>query len=130
MSFVHSISRWLKTLTGPDVHYQLLAQNSNANIVIPPAGANFWPGKPRAGYVRVKQNTLGTNTNVKIGSIVATDGTNIANIYPGDASASANSQYIDSSFLFVYDWEVANVSLNCVAYNSTATFDVEVVGLR
>jgi hypothetical protein len=129
MSFGTSIARWLKTLNSADMHFTQLAQASNTNIVVPASGA-FWPGKPRAGYIRIKQATLNQNANVKIGAIQATDGTNIANLYAGDASSSQNNQYIDSSFLFVYDWEVTNFSVNCVTTNNTATFDVEVVGVR
>jgi len=129
MAFGKSISLWLKTKSGTDMHFQQLAQASNTNIVVPATGS-FWPGNPRAGYVRIKQATLGTNARVQIGSIVATDGTNIANISAGDVNLSPNNNYIDSSFMFLYDWGVQNISVNCVSKNSSSTFDIEVVGVQ
>src|SRR5580765_2754451 len=127
MTFVHSISRWLRTLNGTDINFRSLGQSGNTVITVPPSGTTFWPGNPRAGYVRIKQSSLGTNGTVNIGVIQATDGTNVANLYPGDIAASANNQYIDSSYLFVYDWGVANINVNIVTANAASTFDIEVV---
>jgi hypothetical protein len=129
MAFVHSITRWLRTLNGPDITVFSLGQSGNTLVTVPATGT-FWPGNPRAGYVRIKQNTLGTNGTTKIGSIQATDGTNVANIYSGDTNASANNQYIDSSFMFVYDWGVSNINVNIVTANAASTYDIEVVGVR
>lgn len=128
MTIQKSILAWLYEQAGTQVSYTLVAQSSNTNIVIPPSGTSFWPMKPHGGFIRIKQNVLNSNCNVKLGPIVATDGTNIANLYPGDANASGNNQYIDASFFFWYDWQAANISLNAVCNNNTATFDVEVVG--
>lgn len=129
MAFVHSIIRWLRTMNGTDISSFSFAQSGNTVLTVPTTGA-FWPGNPRSGFVRIKQNTLGTNGTTKIGVIQATDGTNVANLYPGDVAASANNQYIDSSFMFVYDWGVANVNVNIVTGNAASTYDIEVVGVR
>jgi hypothetical protein len=130
MSFGRTISHWLRSHGGFDMHYTQLGNAGNSNIVVPNVSNGFWPGKPHAGYIRIKQNTLNLNATVNIRSIVATDGTNIANIYPGDVSASGNNQYIDQAFFFLYDWPVTNISFNCVTLNNTATFDVEVAGIQ
>ncbi len=129
MAFVHSIMLWLRTLNGPNVQNRSLAQSGNAVITIPSSGT-FWPGNPRAGYIRIKQSSLGTNGTTNIGVIQATDGTNVANVYPGDVAASANNQYIDSSYMFVYDWGVSNFNVNIVTGNASSTYDIEVVGVR
>jgi hypothetical protein len=129
MAIQNSISQWL--LDGdPDIGLKILGVAGNTNIVIPAGGAKFWPGSPHAGYVRIKQSTLNLNANVKISPIQATDGTNIANLYLGDPYSRQNNEYIDSSFFFNYDWPVTNISFNCVTTNNSATFDVEVAGMR
>jgi len=129
MAFLTSIARWLQGGMASDVSLQLLAQSGNTAITIPSSGS-FWPGNPRAGYIRVKQATLGTNGTAKIGNITATDGSNIATVYAGDNQYSANGRFIDASFFFHYDWEVTNLNLNVWTGNADSTFDVEVVGLR
>lgn len=130
MAFAHSIARWLRTLSGPDVSIRSLGQSGNTVITVPPVGTSFWPGNPRAGFVRIKQNSLGVNGTTKIGVILATDGSNVANLYPGDANASSNNQFIDQSFMFVYDWGVTNINVNIVTANADSTYDIEVVGVR
>jgi hypothetical protein len=129
MSFIHSIVRWLKESGAPEVKYQLLAQSANTAITLPATGT-FWPGNPRAGYVRIKQNSLTTSDTVKMGVINATDGTNIANVYQGDDHYTSAGTYIDRSFFFNYDWEVSKLNLNVWTGLGGSTFDIEVVGTR
>jgi hypothetical protein len=132
MAFQTSIAQWLKSSGGCPINLQLLNQNGNTAIVVPASGS-FWPGLPRAGYIRIKSSTVGTNCQSKVGIITMTDlsGTNIANIYTGDRHYSANGQYIDQAFFFCYDWGIANLALNVWTFNSNAsTYDIEVVGME
>ena len=130
MSFNNTIRQWLQSTQVGDVQQQLLNQAGNTAITIPPSGS-FSPG-PKSGWIRIKQNTLGTNGQVKCGQITAIDaaGQNVANIYGGDRHYSTNSQFYDTAHFFSLDWEVANLNLNVWTWNSNSTFDIEIVGQR
>ena len=131
-SFGKSILEWLKGQGGAPVRWEQMGVSGNINTTIPSGAAtSFVPGNPHAGFIRIKQHgVLLTNANVAIGAITATDGTNTANVYNGDINPSGNSQYIDSSFFFNYQWQVKSFNItNIVTNNAAQTFDVEVVGL-
>ena len=132
MAFANSIAQWLAGDGIPVVYFSNINLNCNVPVLLPggTTGAAFTPIKPRAGYVRIKSNILKLNVNTKIGPIYATDGTNTANIYNGDAAAGANSLTVDSTFFFWYDWAVSNINItNIATTNNAATYDVEVAGL-
>ena len=66
----------------------------------------------------------------KVAAIVATDGTNTANLYAGDANATSTNLFYDSSFFFWFDWGVTNINITNIATTlNTQTYDVEVVGM-
>lgn len=130
MSIQNSIANWLAADGIPVVYASNINLNNNVPVVMPTATGNFTPVRPRAGYVRIKSNIINLNVNVKVGPITATDGTNTANIYAGDAAAGQNSRFYDQTFFFWYDWAVANINItNIATTNNTATFDVEVAGM-
>ena len=135
MAFQNSIAQWLSADGVPVVYASNINLNNNVPVVLPSTGnfANFGAGiKPRAGYVRVKTGGVGPRLNVTtlVGPIRATDGTNTANIYAGDAAATNTNLFYDSSFFFWYDWGVTNINITNIATTlNTQTYDVEVVGL-
>lgn len=131
MSFQNSIAQWLSSDGIPVVYASNINLNNNVPVNLPgPALANTFSIKPRAGYVRVKSNIIKLNVTHKVGVITATDGTNVANLYAGDAAATSNNLFYDSTFFFWFDWPVANINItNIATTNNTATYDVEVAGL-
>ncbi len=131
MSFQNTIANWLAADGIPAVYASNINLNNNVSVVLPSATGVFSPIKPRAGYVRVKSNLIRGNVTTKVGAITATDGTNIANIYNGDASATSNSLFYDSTFFFWFDWAVSNINVtNIATTNNTATYDVEFAGMQ
>jgi hypothetical protein len=131
MSFQNSIANWLAADGIPVVYFSNINLNNNVSVLCPPTG-NFAPVKPRAGYVRIKIGGAGIrgNVNTKVAAITATDGTNTANIYNGDSSATSNNLFYDSTFFFWYDWGVANINItNIATTNNSQTYDVEVAGM-
>jgi hypothetical protein len=131
MAFQNSIAQWLSADGIPVAYFSNINLNNNVPVLLPPAGANFAPVRPRCGYVRVKSNLLKLNVNHKVGPITATDGTNVTNIYAGDAAAGSNGLFYDQSFFFWLDWGVANINItNIATTNNTATYDVEVIGIQ
>lgn len=131
MSIQNSIANWLAADGIPVVYSSNINLNNNVPVVMPAATGNFSPVKPRAGYIRIKSNIINLNVNVKVGPITATDGTNVANVYAGDAASGQNSRFYDQTFFFWYDWPVSNINItNIATTNNTATFDVEVVGMQ
>ncbi len=132
MAFLNSIAQWLSADGIPVVYASNINLNNNVAVVLPSTGnfANFGTGiKPRAGYVRIKTGGTGPRINVttKVGPILATDGTNTANIYAGDAAATNTNLYYDSAFFFWYDWGVVNINITNIATTlNTQTYDVEV----
>ena|ERR1700757_2087537 len=133
MAFANTIAQWLSADGIPVVYASNINLNNNVPVVMPSGlGSNFSPVRPRAGYVRIKTGGLGPRINVttKVGAIVATDGTNVANLYPGDAAATSSNLYYDSTFFFWYDWPVANINITNIATTlNTQTYDVEVAGM-
>jgi hypothetical protein len=135
MSFQNTISNWLSADGIPVVYASNINLNNNVAVLMPSTTnfANFGAGiKPRAGYVRIKTGGTGPRINVttKVGAIVATDGTNVANIYNGDANATSTNLFYDSSFFFWFDWGVVNINITNIATTlNTQTYDVEVAGM-
>ena len=132
MAFLNSIAQFMSADGIPVVYFSNINLNNNVPVNCPPLGQNFTPVRPRAGYVRVKTGGTGPRINVttKVGVITATDGTNIANLYAGDANATSSNLFYDSSFFFWYDWGVANINITNIATTlNTQTYDVEVTGL-
>ena len=132
MAFLNSIAQWLAGDGIPVVYVSNINLNNNVSILLPQTG-NFVPLKPRAGYVRIKTGGVGPRGNVttKVGVITATDGTNTANVYAGDANATSNNLFYDSTFFFWYDWPVANINItNISTTNNTQTYDVEVACMQ
>ncbi len=71
------------------------------------------------------------NITTKVGTITATDGPNVANLYAGDANATSTNLFYDSTFFFWYDWPVANINITNIATTlNTQTYDVEVAGIQ
>jgi len=129
MSIQNSIANWLAADGIPVVYLSNINLNNNVSVLMPATGS-FLPVKPRAGYVRIKSNLLKLNVNTKVGLITATDGTNTAQLYAGDAAATANGTFYDSTFFFFFDWGVSNINItNIATTNNTATYDVEVAGI-
>ena len=130
MSIQNSISAWLAADGIPVAYSSNINLNNNVPVVLPSATGVFAPVRPRAGYVRIKSNIISLNANIKVGPITATDGTNVANLYAGDAASGQNSRFYDQTFFFWYDWAVSNINItNIATTNNTATFDVEVAGM-
>jgi hypothetical protein len=135
VAFQNSIAQFLSADGVPVVYASNINLNNNVPVVLPSTGnfANFGSGiKPRAGYVRVKTGGTGPRINVTtlVGPIRATDGTNSANIYAGDAAATNTNLFYDSSWFFWFDWGVTNINITNIATTlNTQTYDVEVVGL-
>jgi len=134
MAFSNSIAQWLSADGIPVVYASNINLNNNVAVALPgpTIASNFTPVRPRAGYVRIKTGGLGPRINVttKVAAIVATDGTNTANIYNGDANATSSNLFYDSSFFFWFDWPVANINITNIATTlNTQTYDVEVCGL-
>lgn len=132
MAILNTISNWLAGDGIPLVYASNINLNANVPISLPgPTAAISFSLRPRGGYVRVKSNLIRGNVTTKVGPITATDGTNIANIYAGDASATSNNLFYDSTFFFWYDWPVANINItNISTTNNSATYDVEVAGIQ
>lgn len=131
MSFVNTIANWLSGDGIPAVYFSNINLNNNVPVLLPTTG-NFTPVRPRAGYVRIKSGGAGVrgNVNVKVGPITATDGSNIANLYNGDAASAGNNLFYDQTFFFFYDWGVANINItNIATTNNSQTYDVEVAGI-
>jgi len=130
MAFVNSIAQWLAGDGIPVVYSSNLNVNNNAAVLVPANGA-FSPIKPRAGYLRIKSNIINKNVTTKVLGITATDGTNTANIYVGDAGATPNNLFYDSTFFFWFDWAVANINITNIATTiNTATYDIEFAGMQ
>lgn len=131
MAIQNSISQWLAGDAIPLVYASNINLNNNVPVNLPgPALAATFALKPRAGYVRIKSNKINSNVTTKVGPITATDGTNVANIYAGDANPTSNNLFYDSTFFFWFDWAVANINItNIATTNNTATYDVEIAGL-
>jgi hypothetical protein len=133
MSFQNTIANWLAGDGIPAVYTSNINLNNNVPVALPgpTIASNFAPIKPRAGYVRIKtSSTVRGNVTSKVGAIVATDGTNTANIYNGDANATGNNIFYDSTFFFWFDWGVANINItNISTTNNTQTYDVECAGM-
>ena len=132
MSIQNTIANWLAADGIPAVYASNINLNNNVPVYLPGPGIAgvFTPIRPRAGYVRIKSNIINLNVNVKVGPITATDGTNVANLYAGDAASGQNSRFYDSTFFFWYDWAVSNINItNIATTNNTATFDVECSGM-
>lgn len=132
MSFQNTIANWLAADGIPAVYFSNINLNNNVSVLCPPTG-NFAPVRPRAGYVRIKMGGAGIrgNVNTKVAAITATDGTNTANIYNGDANATSNNLFYDSTFFFWFDWGVANINItNIATTNNSQTYDVEVAGMQ
>jgi len=130
MSIQNSIATWLAADGIPAVYFSNINLNCNVPVMLPSSGS-FTPVKPRAGYVRIKSNVIKLNVTHKVGAIVATDGTNIANIYNGDANVTSNNLFYDSTFFFFYDWPVANINItNIATTQNAATYDVEIAGMQ
>src|SRR5215475_326663 len=134
MAFSNSIAQWLSADGIPVVYASNINLNNNVAVALPgpTIASNFTPVRPRAGYVRIKTGGLGPRINVttKVAAIVATDGTNTANIYNGDANATSSNLFYDSSVFFWFDWPVANINITNIATTlNTQTYDVEVCGL-
>lgn len=131
MTVQYGITKWLRGGENYDVSYKLLGQSSNVAVTVPPSGS-FWPGNPRGGAIRVVQSAQGTGGQTKIGTITASDGgSNVANIYKGDSHYSSANAYIDQTFPFFFEWEVASINLNLWTFNgNTSTYDIEVAGFR
>ena len=136
MAFQNSIAQWLSADGIPVVYYSNINLNNNVAVKLPVSGGfGTAPNsliKPRAGYIRIKSNIINKNATVLVGGIQAGDGVaNIANLYVGDAGASANGQFYDASFFFWFDWGVANINIANIATTvNTATYDVELVGMQ
>jgi hypothetical protein len=134
MTFSNSIANWLAADGVPAVYAANINCNNNVAVALPgpTINTNFAPIRPRAGYVRIKSGGVGVRLNVttKVAAIVATDGTNTANIYAGDANATSSNLYYDSTFFFWFDWGVANINITNIATTlNTQTYDVEVCGM-
>jgi hypothetical protein len=134
MSFQNTVANWLSADGIPAVYASNINLNNNVAVALPgpTIATNFSPIRPRAGYVRVKSGGVGVRGNVttKVGPIVATDGTNTTNIYAGDAAATSNNIFYDSTFFFWLDWGVANINItNISTVNNSQTYDVEVAGM-
>jgi hypothetical protein len=129
MSFQNSIAQWLAADGIPVVYFSNINLNNNVSVLCPATGV-FQPVRPRAGYVRIKSNIIKNNANTKVWAITATDGTNVSNLYSGDANALGNTLFYDSTFFFWYDWAVSNINItNIQTAANTATFDVEIAGM-
>src|ERR1700733_5628005 len=113
MSFQNSIAAWAAADGIPVAYASNINLNNNVPVSLPgPALSNvFAPVRPRAGYVRIKSNLLKLNVNIKVAPITATDGTNVANLYAGDAASAANGLFYDQTFFFWYDWAVSNINI-------------------
>jgi hypothetical protein len=134
MSFQNSIATWLAADGIPAVYASNINLNNNVAVALPgpTIATNFSPVRPRVGYVRVKSGGVGIRGNVttKVGAIIATDGTNTANLYNGDTNATGNNIFYDSTFFFFFDWGVANINItNISTTNNSQTYDVEVAGM-
>ena len=132
MAFSNTIASWMAGDGIPYMYSSNINLNNNVPVNFPsPFGTSFTL-KPRAGYVRIKTNgTARINVTTKVGVITATDGTNVVNLYAGDANPTAPNGYYDSTFFFWYDWAVANINITNIATTlNTQTYDVEVVGLQ
>lgn len=135
MAFLNTIAAWVAADGIPVQYASNINLNNNVPVVLPSTGnfANFGTQiKPRAGYVRIKTGGVGPRINVttQVKAITATDGTNSANIYPGDAAATNTNLYYDSAFFFWFDWGVTNINITNISTTlNTQTYDVEVVGI-
>jgi hypothetical protein len=134
MSIQNSIANWLAADGIPVAYASNINLNCNVPVYLPGPGISgvFTPVQPRSGYVRIKSNLFSTNTNVKVGPITATDGTNVANVYSGDANSGQNGRFYDETFFFWYDWAVSNINITNIsvfAITNVSTFDVEAAGM-
>lgn len=137
MAFVNSIANWLAADGIPLCYVANTNLNNNVPVYLPSANLNFnfgsagMPPKPRAGYIRIKSNIINKNVTTLVSGITATDGTNTANIYVGDAGATPNNLFYDSLFFFWFDWAVSNINItNIATTHNTATYDVEFAGMQ
>ena len=127
MAFRSSIAHWIGLVCRPEIAVQKI-NVAGAAISLGP----FWPGNPRAGYVRIKANMVDATCQCKVGYITATNGTNVSNIHRGDRSIRPAGDMLDVNYQFHLDWQATYINLNVWNFGNTnvSTYDVEVIGWR